>query len=98
MPGDTRNGVTVDLEEWFHVCGVGGGLAPAHWDRLPARVEQTTAIVLGLLDGAPVRATFFVVGWISERYPRLIEDVMTAGHEVGSHGYQHARAYDLGPG
>jgi len=98
MPGDTRNVFTVDLEEWFHVCGVGGELAPTNWERLPARVEQTTAIVLDLLDAVQVRATFFVVGWVSERYPRLVEDVLTAGHEVGSHGYQHARAYDLGPG
>ena len=44
-----------------------------------------------------VRATFFVVGWVGERYPRLVEKVMAAGHEIGSHGYQHARAYDLGP-
>jgi len=98
MPVDTRNVFTVDLEEWFHVCGVGGELAPANWDRLPSRVEQTTAIVLDLLDAVQVRATFFVVGWVSDRYPRLIEQVLAAGHEVGSHGHQHARAYDLGPG
>jgi polysaccharide deacetylase family protein (PEP-CTERM system associated) len=90
------NIITVDLEEWFHVCGVGGALAPANWDRLPSRVEQTTRIVLDLLDGVQVRATFFVVGWVCERYPRLIETVLKAGHEVGSHGYCHARVYDLG--
>jgi polysaccharide deacetylase family protein (PEP-CTERM system associated) len=97
VPADTRNIFTVDLEEWFHVCGVGGALAPANWDRLPARVEPTTRGLLDLLDAVQVRATFFVVGWISDRYPRLIESVMTAGHEIGSHGDQHARAYDLGP-
>ena len=93
----TRNVFTVDLEEWFHVCGVGGELAPEHWDRLPARVEQTTRVLLDLLDALQVRATFFVVGWVGDRYPRLIEAVLAAGHEIGSHGYQHARAYDLGP-
>jgi hypothetical protein len=69
----TRNVFTVDLEEWFHVCGVGGELAPEHWDRLPARVEQTTRVLLDLLDALQVRATFFVVGWVGDRYPRLIE-------------------------
>jgi polysaccharide deacetylase family protein (PEP-CTERM system associated) len=93
----TRNVFTVDLEEWFHVCGVGGELAPEHWDRLPARVEQTTRVLLDLLDALQVRATFFVVGWVGDRYPRLIEAVLEAGHEIGSHGYHHARAYDLGP-
>jgi polysaccharide deacetylase family protein (PEP-CTERM system associated) len=98
VPVDTRNVFTVDLEEWFHVCGVGGPLAPANWDRLPARVEQTTRTLLDLLDAIQVRATFFVVGWVADRYPRLIEAVLAAGHEIGSHGYHHARAYDLGPG
>ena len=93
----TRNVFTVDLEEWFHVCGVGGELAPEHWDRLPARVEHTTRVLLDLLDALQVRATFFVVGWVGDRYPRLIEEVLAAGHEVGSHGYHHTRAYDLGP-
>jgi polysaccharide deacetylase family protein (PEP-CTERM system associated) len=93
----TRNVFTVDLEEWFHVCGVGGELAPEHWDRLPARVEQTTRVLLDLLDALQVRATFFVVGWVGDRYPRLIEAVLEAGHEIGSHGYHHTRAYDLGP-
>ena len=93
----TRNVFTVDLEEWFHVCGVGGELAPEHWDRLPARVEQTTRLLLDLLDALQVRATFFVVGWVADRYPRLIEAVLEAGHEIGSHGYHHTRAYDLGP-
>jgi len=98
VPVDTRNVFTVDLEEWFHVCGVDGALAAANWDRLPARVEQTTLALLDLLDAIQVRATFFVVGWVGDRYPRLIEAVLAAGHEVGSHGYQHARVYDLGPG
>lgn len=90
-----HNVFTVDLEEWFHVCGV-PALSCEQWDRLPSRVEETTHRVLDLLDGAGVRATFFVVGWVAERHPRLIQRVIEAGHEIGSHGYAHARAYDLG--
>ena len=78
------NAFTVDLEDWFHVCGVGGGLASEHWDRLPSRVELTTQILLDALARAGVRATFFVVGWIAERYPRLVEAVRDAGHEIGA--------------
>jgi peptidoglycan-N-acetylglucosamine deacetylase len=91
------NVFTVDLEEWFHICGVGGELSPARWASLPSRVETTTERVLELLDHAGVTATFFVLGWVAERYPRLIERVRDAGHEIGSHSYAHERAYDLGP-
>ncbi len=64
---------------------------------MPSRVEPTTRLLLDMLDRAGVRATFFVVGWVAERHPRLVEAVRSAGHEIGSHGYGHQRAYDLGP-
>jgi peptidoglycan-N-acetylglucosamine deacetylase len=88
------NALTVDLEEWFHVCGV-DALAPQHWDRLPARVVPTTTWLLGLLERRNIRATFFVLGWIADRYPELVNQLAAAGHEVGSHSYWHRRAYEL---
>jgi polysaccharide deacetylase family protein (PEP-CTERM system associated) len=91
------NAFTVDLEEWFHVCGADRALSPAQWDRLPARIQPTTQTLLDLLDHAQVRATFFVVGWIAERYPRLVEEVKLAGHEIGSHGYLHRRLFEMRP-
>jgi polysaccharide deacetylase family protein (PEP-CTERM system associated) len=91
------NALTVDVEEWFHICGVGGALARSNWDALPSRVERTTRMVLDELDHAHVHATFFVLGWVAERYPALVAEILAAGHEVGSHGYAHARAYELGP-
>ena len=95
VDSDTRNVFTVDLEEWFHVCGV-GAIAREHWDRLPSRAEPTTRILLDLLDRSQIRATFFVVGWVADRHPRLIQDVLAAGHEIGSHSHTHQRAYELG--
>ena len=68
-----RNVFTVDLEEWFHVCGV-PALAHPHWDPLPSRVEQTTRIVLDLLDRYQIRATFFVVGWVADRPKFVLAD------------------------
>ena len=95
---DTRNIFTVDLEEWFHICASGlEPLQPDNWDRLPTRVELTTRLLLELLDRHRIRATFFVVGWVAERHPELITTIRTAGHEIGSHGYLHQKAYDLGP-
>jgi len=90
-----RNALTVDVEEWFHVCGV-PALAPPAWDGLESRVELTTRRLLEMFDRAGARATFFVVGWVAERVPRLVAEIAAAGHEVGSHGYLHQRAYDLG--
>ena len=89
------NALTVDVEEWFHVCGV-PALAPGNWDRLESRVELTTRLLLDLFDRAGARATFFVVGWVADRAPRLVVEIAAAGHQVGSHGYLHERAYDLG--
>jgi polysaccharide deacetylase family protein (PEP-CTERM system associated) len=88
------NAFTVDVEEWFHVCGV-AALAEPQWDTLPSRVEPTTRLLLDLCDEARVRATFFVVGWVAERYPRLIQEIAAAGHAIGSHSQRHRRVYEL---
>jgi polysaccharide deacetylase family protein (PEP-CTERM system associated) len=92
-----RNCLTVDVEEWFHVCDMGGPLAFERWDSLPSRVVDTTRDVLNLLDACGVRGTFFVLGWIADRYPGLVEEIVHAGHEVGSHGHLHRRVYELTP-
>ena len=89
------NCLTVDVEEWFHVCGV-PALNPGTWDALPSRVELTTRHLLDLCERTNSRATFFVLGWIADRYPHLVAEIRAAGHEIGSHGHMHARAYDLG--
>ena len=92
-----RNALTVDVEEWFHVCGVDGPLSRPHWERLPSRVVATTRDLLDLLASCGARATFFVLGWIADRHPAIVEEIVRAGHEVGSHGHLHQRVYDLTP-
>lgn len=62
------------------------------WDNMPARVEQNMYSVLELLAKYEVQATFYVLGWIAERYPQLIRLVVDTGHELGSHGFSHVRA------
>jgi polysaccharide deacetylase family protein (PEP-CTERM system associated) len=90
------NSLTVDVEEWFHICGV-PRLQPDAWPRLPSRVEQTTRLLLDELDAAGITGTFFIVGWIAERYPGLVGSILDAGHDVGSHSFWHRRVYDLDP-
>jgi polysaccharide deacetylase family protein (PEP-CTERM system associated) len=91
-----RNCLTVDVEEWFHVCGT-DALAFDRWDGLTSRVVETTRDLLDLLDACNVRGTFFVLGWVAERYPALVAEIVDAGHEVGSHGHLHQRVYELTP-
>ena len=92
-----HNCLTVDVEEWFHVCENEGPLAPSRWDLLPSRVVETTRDLLHLLDGCGVRGTFFILGWIAERYPALVAEIHEAGHEIGSHGHLHQPLYELVP-
>lgn len=92
-----RNAFTVDVEEWFHICGVGGALHEDRWDALPSRVVETTDRLLALLDRRSVRATFFVLGWVAERHPELVTGIRDAGHEIGSHGFGHRRVYEMEP-
>ena len=95
-PAGVVNALTVDTEEWFHICGV-DALSPRHWSTLPSRVELTTRLLLEDMADCGVRGTFLVVGWVAERHPRLIEEILAAGHEVGSHGHLHRRAYEMTP-
>jgi polysaccharide deacetylase family protein (PEP-CTERM system associated) len=91
------NAFTVDVEDWFHICGVDDRLPMSAWDRLESRVVPTTRLLLDDLDAAGARGTFLVVGWVAERFPELVGEIVSAGHEVGLHGHRHRRVYDLTP-
>jgi polysaccharide deacetylase family protein (PEP-CTERM system associated) len=84
-----RNAMTVDVEDYFHVKAFAHVLNRGEWDSLPARVEGNTDRVLGLFAKTGVRATFFVLGWVGERYPGIVRRIAAAGHEIASHGYMH---------
>jgi polysaccharide deacetylase family protein (PEP-CTERM system associated) len=92
-----RNALTVDLEDWYHVCGVPSLADPAGWDALESRVARNTDRVLALLRRHGARATFFVLGCIAEREPALVKAVAAEGHEVATHGHLHRRLYEMTP-
>jgi polysaccharide deacetylase family protein (PEP-CTERM system associated) len=89
-----QNALTIDVEEWFHICGV-PALAPPSWPLLPSRVEKTTTLVLDELEAAGVQGTFFVLGWVAERYPGLVAAILARGHDIGSHSFWHRHVYEL---
>jgi polysaccharide deacetylase family protein (PEP-CTERM system associated) len=90
------NALSVDVEDWFQVGAFEKVIARDDWDRLPGRVERNAEAVLDLFDEAGVKATLFTLGWVAERHPDLIRRAAEAGHEIASHGWDHARVFTLG--
>ena len=91
------NALTIDLEEYFHPTEVQKYVDAASWPGLPSRVEPQTNQLLQLLDARKTRATFFVLGWVAERHPRLVRAIFDAGHEIACHSYAHQLVYRLSP-
>lgn len=91
----TINGLSVDIEDWFQVGAFEGTISRADWPHLDCRVEGNCDAVLALFDAAGVKGTFFTLGWVAERYPALIKRIVAGGHELASHGYDHARVFTL---
>lgn len=89
------NGLSVDIEDWFQVGAFETTIDRADWPKLDCRVERNCDAVLALFDAAGVRGTFFTLGWVAERYPALIKRIVAGGHELASHGYDHARVFTL---
>lgn len=89
------NILTVDLEEWFVVENLREVIDRGEWEELPARVEQNTREILSLFSDYHVRATFFVLGWVAQKYPQIIKEISIAGHEIGCHSYYHRRVDTL---
>jgi len=92
-----RCAMTIDVEDWFHVENLRPAVDRGAWDSYDRRVEANTDRMLELLDEAGVSATFFVLGWVAQRCPRLVRDIADAGHEVASHGYHHELVTNLTP-
>ena len=86
------NALSVDVEEYFQVSAFEAVIAPAQWEAWPSRVAQATERLLDVFAQAGVHNTFFTLGWIAERHPRLIQRMIKDGHEVACHGYNHTRA------
>lgn len=89
------NGLSVDVEDWFQVGAFEEVIERGSWDQMADRVERNVEEILELFDAAEVKATFFTLGWIAKRHSRLIRRIADAGHELASHGWDHARVFTL---
>lgn len=91
------NAMTVDVEDYFQVQAFAACIDRASWDRMPCRVEANMDRILDQFARAGIRATFFTLGWIAERHPGVVRQIVAAGHELASHGYGHQLVHDLTP-
>ena len=89
------NALTIDVEDYFQVSAMAPYIRRDEWDICECRVERNVERILALLAQHDIRATFFTLGWIAERYPQLVRQIVDQGHELASHGYGHQRASDL---
>ncbi len=91
------NAMTVDVEDYFHVSAFAAALDRKNWPTFESRVERNTHRLLDLFDEHRTRMTFFVLGWVAERYPELIRELHRRGHEVACHGLTHELVYRQTP-
>jgi polysaccharide deacetylase family protein (PEP-CTERM system associated) len=89
------NALTVDVEDYFQVSAFDGIVDRHRWDSLESRVRRNTERLLDLFNRRGVRATFFVLGWVADRFPSLVRLIAAGGHEVASHGYEHRLVYNM---
>ena len=89
--GAIVNAMTVDVEDYFQVEAFFQVIRRDDWESLPPRVEVNIETMLAIFGDAHVSATFFILGWIAERFPELVRRIAAGGHEVACHGYGHER-------
>ena len=64
--------LSFDIEDWFHMVEIQAVEDPKLWPTLPSLVERRTDEILAICQRAEVRGTFFVLGWVAERYPAMV--------------------------
>ena len=89
------NGLSVDVEDWFQVGAFEGVIDRENWDSLGSRVERNCEAILDMFAAAQVKATFFTLGWVAQRHGPLMRRIVAEGHELASHGWDHARVFRM---
>jgi polysaccharide deacetylase family protein (PEP-CTERM system associated) len=97
LSGQIVNAMTVDVEDYFHVSAFDRIVSRDRWDGFDSRVVKNTNYLLEIFEQSRVHATFFVLGWVADRFPTLVRQIVASGHEIASHGYHHQLLYLLTP-
>jgi polysaccharide deacetylase family protein (PEP-CTERM system associated) len=91
------NALSIDVEDYFHVEAFADCVKPSAWQNYPSRVVQNTHRLLELFARNDVRGTFFVLGWVAERHPALVREIVSSGHELACHSYAHRALWRISP-
>lgn len=92
-----RNLLTVDVEDYYMVSAFSDVVRPDQWGGYPSRVRENTLRLLDLLESGKTLATFFIVGYVANRYPELVREIRSRGHEIGCHSDLHRSIFKLSP-
>jgi polysaccharide deacetylase family protein (PEP-CTERM system associated) len=92
-----RHIMSVDVEDYFMVEAFSGSVRRDSWDSWPSRVVNNTGKILDLFDRYNVKGTFFMVGWVAQKFPALVQDIQHRGHELACHSFWHRTVYSLTP-
>ena len=88
------NILTFDIEEWFHLLDNESTKTEKEWSKYESRIHQNMDRIFDLLDKNSQKATFFVMGWIADKYPEIVKEIVSRGFEIGSHTHLHQLAYN----
>jgi polysaccharide deacetylase family protein (PEP-CTERM system associated) len=92
-----KNALTFDLEDYMHVSAFADHMPAAEWNDRVSRLEHNTDKLLEMLDSSRCSATFFVLGWVAQKYPQVIQRIASLGHEIACHSMWHRLVSDLTP-
>lgn len=92
-----HHGMSVDVEDYYHAWAITSLIGKKGWTDWPSRVADSTMRILDLFDSREIKATFFTLGWVAEREPLLVREIVARGHELASHGYHHDKVFELTP-
>lgn len=91
------NAISVDLEDWYHICDFDSNIIRKNWEEYQFRLQENVSKIMDLFKLYNIHATFFALGIIAENDPGLIKRIVDAGHEVATHGFSHRRIFDMTP-
>ncbi len=85
--------MTVDVEDYFQVSAFDAVVPRSSWESSESRVCGNTDRLIDLFAESNLKSTFFVLGWVADRFPKLVRRIVAEGHELASHGYEHRLVY-----
>ena len=87
------NILTFDIEEWFHILDNESTKTESNWSNYESRIHQNMERIFDLLESTNTKASFFVLGWIADKYPEIVRAISKKGFEIGSHTTMHQLVY-----